>query len=292
MKAVGAAVEPAAKCAVESAVERAAKPVVLSGNSRVVSSGQTGPHADLGRVLRRHFEHPFRQPVGDAARVAWASLRACWNGVMPLVFDSGCGVGDSTRRLALMHPDALVVGVDQSADRLSRQRPEPLPANAMLLRADLVDFWRLAVADGVQLTHHYLLYPNPWPKIGHLKRRWHGHPVFPALLALGGRIELRTNWATYAEEFAQALVVAQAAGGSPKSGNSGDNSGCNSGGNSGFELTFKAGHESGAAPGRFFWKLCTDTVSVAELLDPLTPFERKYAASGQTLHRVVAEPYA
>lgn len=257
----------------EVELEAAAKSVARSGNSRAVSSGQTGPHGDLGRVVRRHFEHPFRQPVGDASRVAWAALRArrdadCRCG--PLVFDAGCGVGDSTRRLAVMHPEALVVGIDQSADRLSRQRAEPLPANAMLLRADLVDFWRLAVADGVQLAHHYLLYPNPWPKIGHLKRRWHGHPVFPALRALGGRIELRTNWATYAGEFVQAMEIAQTVNVDRQ------------------QRAAPQGPEA-ASPG-FFWKLCTDTVGAAELLDPLTPFERKYAASGQTLHRVVAEP--
>ena len=65
-------------------------------------------------------------------------------------------------------------------------KPLPMPANAVLIRADLVDFWRLLADNGVRLARHYNLYPNPWPKIGHLARRWHGHPVFPALLELGG----------------------------------------------------------------------------------------------------------
>lgn len=55
---------------------------------------------------------------------------------------------------------------------------------------------------------HFLFYPNPWPKSHHLKRRWHGHPVFPDLLALGGEIEMRCNWETYAREFAQAVTYA------------------------------------------------------------------------------------
>ena len=38
-------------------------------------------------------------------------------------------------------------------------------------------------------------------------RRWHGHPVWPNLLALKGRLELRTNWLVYAEEFEQALLL-------------------------------------------------------------------------------------
>lgn len=79
--------------------------------------------------------------------------------------------------------------------------------NALLLRADLVDFWRLARAADWRLARHYLLYPNPYPKSAHLKKRWHGHPVFPALLALGGELELRSNWSIYVEEFALAVAL-------------------------------------------------------------------------------------
>lgn len=231
---------------------RAAAP---AGNSRSVVSGQSGPHAELGRVVRRHFGPPFRRPVGAAAQVAYGTFRACWDGVRPLVFDSGCGVGDSTRRLAERYADAFVVGIDKSEDRLGRVRPEPLPANALLVRADLVDFWRLAATEGLRLARHYLLYPNPWPKIGQLKRRWHGHPVLPDLLALsagGGSLELRSNWATYVEEFALALDIAAAAGGPA------------------------------------FRQRTVEILPEAELADPLTPFERKYAASGQTLWRLRA----
>jgi tRNA (guanine-N7-)-methyltransferase len=73
------------------------------------------------------------------------------------------------------------------------------------VRADLVDFWRLLAEQQVRLARHYLFYPNPWPKIGHLSRRWHGHAVFPVLPALGGIIECRSNWPIYIEEFAFAL---------------------------------------------------------------------------------------
>ena len=76
-----------------------------------------------------------------------------------------------------------------------------------LLRARVEDFWRLLRADGIRPACHFLLYANPWPKAAHLKRRWHGHPVFPELLALGGRLELRTNWRIYAEEFRQAAGI-------------------------------------------------------------------------------------
>ena len=78
----------------------------------------------------------------------------------------------------------------------------------VLLRAQLATFWRLALRAGWCLERHYMLYPNPWPKPGHLQRRWHGHPVFPDLLSLGGKIEMRCNWEVYAKEFAQAVHIA------------------------------------------------------------------------------------
>lgn len=121
-----------------------------------------------------------------------------------LVLDLGCGTGDSTAALARHHAPALVVGVDKSAARLARA--PALPANALLLRARVEDVWRLAREHAWPVTAQYLFYPNPWPKQRHLMRRWHAHPALADLVALGGRVELRTNWRVYAEEFAAALA--------------------------------------------------------------------------------------
>jgi tRNA G46 methylase TrmB len=74
------------------------------------------------------------------------------------------------------------------------------------VRADLVDYWRLLHETAIRPARHYLLYPNPWPKIGQLHRRWHGHAVFPVVAALGGAFECRSNWRVYIEECAAALA--------------------------------------------------------------------------------------
>ena len=178
--------------------------------SRPVSSAQQAPHRDLETLVRRHCEHPYLKPVLDHNRQAF-DVAMCawqvWNKDAPLVLDAGCGVGWSTLQLAEQFPDYFVLGVDQSLDRLNRGKPLPLPANAAFVRADLVEFWRLLKANEISLARHYLLYPNPWPKIGHLARRWHGHPVFPTLLSLGGRLECRSNWRVYVEELAQAIKL-------------------------------------------------------------------------------------
>jgi tRNA (guanine-N7-)-methyltransferase len=183
----------------------------MFANSRQIQSPQIAPHPRLQEIVRKHLAAPYQRRPSDAGTRAFDSIvdrlaRA------PFFLDAGCGTGTSTLALAREFPDRLVLGVDKSAARLAMgQRligDDLAPANALLLHCELVDFWQLAAAANLRCERQYLLYPNPWPKPEHLMRRWHAHPVFPAMLALGGTIDLRTNWCVYAEEFAQALGIA------------------------------------------------------------------------------------
>lgn len=182
----------------------------MQNTSRLVISNQPGPHHDLARRIDRALATPLRKPIAAHTQEAFEQANRWYQARhAPLIIDAGCGVGISTRQLAAQFPDHAVIGVDRSEDRLGRDHGT-LPDNALLVRADLVDFWRLADQARWQLERHYLLYPNPYPKAAHLKMRWHGHPVLPTLLALGGQLEVRSNWQLYIEEFA--LAVAQVTG--------------------------------------------------------------------------------
>lgn len=213
------------------------------GNSRVITSNQEGLHEQLDQVVLKHLKHPFRKPYQQHTLDAF---RACEKWVeqqgKPIIFDSCCGVGESTYHLAKAHPEAILLGMDKSADRLAKHGFEPID-NYRLLQVNLNDFWRLAVEANWTLSHHYLLYPNPWPKAKHLQRRWHGSAVFPAILQLGGELELRSNWFTYIHEFERALEL--------------------------------AGKSSEVA------EFSSDTA--------ITPFERKYWASGQKSLRLLSD---
>ncbi len=182
----------------------------MFGNSRSVTSNQEGPHPALEATVRRHLTHPWRAPVADHDRAAFARASARVGAAGDrLIVDSGCGTGRSSVALARRYPEALVLGLDQSRHRLQRaeRRFAPLPDNLLLLQTDCTGFWRLAAEAGWRVRRHFLLYPNPWPKSAHLKRRWHGHPVWPALLALGGTLEMRSNWSLYLREARAALAV-------------------------------------------------------------------------------------
>jgi tRNA G46 methylase TrmB len=180
----------------------------MTGNSPPVQSSQRFSHPKLGKLVAKHLASESRRPTAAHSREAFEEVRAQVEASgKPLVFDSFCGTGYSTAQLALRHPRHLVIGIDKSAHRLAKHQAGSAN-NYLLARADCDDFWRLAVEAGWRLQHHYLLYPNPWPKPGQLQRRVHGSAHFSQLLNLGGKIELRSNWQVYVEEFGAALVQA------------------------------------------------------------------------------------
>ena len=214
-----------------------------AGDSKAIVTNQEGVHENLADIVKKHLVHPSQKPYQqhtlDAFEEVSAKVKA-HNG--PIILDSCCGVGQSTRLLAKQNPDALVIGVDKSAHRIKRNVDEvshesgEAVDNYILVRADLNDFYRLVVKQQWQVAKHYILYPNPWPKSKHIRRRWHGSAVFPEITQIGQAIILRSNWRLYLEEFQFAADIAGLKG------------------------------------------------DITEVCDskPLTPFEAKYRASGQT----------
>ena len=204
-----------------------------------VTSNQETLHKDLEEVVRKYARTTFLRPIADHTREAFAEVKTFVEGFYggngnaetaprAVILDSGCGTGESTIHIARRFPGIPVIGIDKSCARLnkagnpSQTAGEDIPANAFWIRAELLDFWRLAL-DYVKackwtIPYHAVYYPNPWPKQSEATRRFHMHPIFPTLLALGKTIELRTNWDIYAREFTEATrIAAQELNGSPSS---------------------------------------------------------------------------
>ena len=218
----------------------------MSGANSVTSNQET-LHKDLEEVVRKYARTTFLRPIADHTREAFAEAETfvekfygkngdpgTASGVTnairdgapganaetaprAVILDSGCGTGESTIHIARRFPGIPVIGIDKSCARLnkagnpSQTAGEDAPANAFWIRAELLDFWRLAlehVKSGKwTIPYHAVYYPNPWPKQSEATRRFHMHPIFPTLLALGKTIELRTNWEIYAREFAEAARI-------------------------------------------------------------------------------------
>ena len=218
----------------------------MSGANSVTSNQET-LHKDLEEVVRKYARTTFLRPIADHTREAFAEVETFVekfygkNGDLEtasgvtnairdgapganaetapraVILDSGCGTGESTIHIARRFPGIPVIGIDKSCARLnkagnpSQTVGEDVPANAFWIRAELLDFWRLTL-DYVKackwtIPYHAVYYPNPWPKQSEATRRFHMHPIFPTLLALGKTIELRTNWEIYAREFAEAARI-------------------------------------------------------------------------------------
>ena len=198
-------------------------------HAKEVQSNQEGPFKDLEKLVRKYACTPYLRPIADHTRLAFADAEqfiedfytqhqptpsaGMPNTPIPVILDSGCGTGESTFHLAQQFPDYPVIGIDKSAVRLNKANktddlPQPLPRNAFYVRAELIDFWRLALekvtAGQWTIPYHALYYPNPWPKQSEAGRRFHLHPIFPTLMQLSQTTELRTNWNIYAQEFALA----------------------------------------------------------------------------------------
>ncbi|WP_096087717.1 tRNA (guanine(46)-N(7))-methyltransferase TrmB [Agaribacterium haliotis] len=173
--------------------------------SKEISSAQQAPHKRLIDDLERHLAAPYQKPLQTHNLEAFEQLLKHINSnkYEQLILDSCCGTGLSSRALANNNPGALVIGIDRSLKRLNTEslNAGELPENCLLLRANCEDIWRLCEREGLVFKQHFLLYPNPYPKTEHLKRRWHGHPVFPLLPKLAQKTELRSNWRIYLEEF-------------------------------------------------------------------------------------------
>ncbi|OPX54208.1 tRNA G46 methylase TrmB [Oceanospirillum multiglobuliferum] len=237
-----------------------AQPTVLNeaglGNSRSIHTTQDAPHEELIPRVLKHLHEPFLKPYQahnlQAFKAASQWLKAQNK---PLILDSCCGIGESTRQLAKLFPDHAVIGVDQSETRINRQHGE-VPDNALLVRANLLDFWRLAANAHWKPVRHYLFYPNPYPKKSQFKLRWHGGAMLPFIVRLGGIFECRSNWQLYVQEMAMAYSLLREEG------------------------LLKAPLVEQQAR---LAEVAEQVVAIQpELI--MTPFERKYLASGQQVY--------
>lgn len=218
-------------------------------NSPPVISNQNGIHDDLLKVVSKHLNKQFRRPIADHSATAFRETNEIvqqFNG--PVIVDSGCGTGESSYKLSEQYPDRLIVGIDKSAARLAKS-PNKISPKVCLVRGDLVDMWRLINEYNWPVEKHVVFYPNPWPKKHHLKRRWHGHPIFLNMLQLSNKHEVRTNWQIYALEFMAAV-----------------------------EYLIRQGRFTGQV-----------SHAIIEADAPVSLFEKKYAASQHRLFRIVVE---
>jgi len=126
------------------------------------------------------------------------------------------GLGKDTHLIeqARFAPDALFVGLEYSRKKMEKLLFKISASggqdNLRIVHADAFRTIDPAFPDG-SLAGAFILFPDPWPKARHARRRLL-QPKFLALLAnklrAGGRLEIRTDDPDYAIEASEALESA------------------------------------------------------------------------------------
>ena len=156
-------------------------------------------HMSCISLNRKHMKNTYKKPISKRSHDVFQYLIDHQRqNPMPLIVDSGCGKGTSSRRLATQYPNHRIIAADQSQHRLAHLRKNT-PNNVLILCIDCVDLWTLLHRHIMPITMHSVFYPNPWPKKQHEKRRWYAHPIAPTFFNLSPITLIRSNWLYYLE---------------------------------------------------------------------------------------------
>jgi tRNA (guanine-N7-)-methyltransferase len=151
-----------------------------------------------------------RWPAYGLEGAGMLNLDAVFGRRAPRVMEIGFGNGETLVSLAESHSECDYLGVDvyePGIGRLLGAIAEKRLSNVRLLRGDAVDVLRERVAPA-SLDTVLLLFPDPWPKKRHHKRRL-VQADFVKLVASrlvpGGDFHLATDWQDYAEHMLAVL---------------------------------------------------------------------------------------
>jgi tRNA (guanine-N(7)-)-methyltransferase len=129
----------------------------------------------------------------------------------------GFGHGEFISRMAASHPDERFIGVDYDALRATKTAHKSLKLDARNLRlftdeAHRFVRFRLPPAS---LSHCYILFPDPWPKTGHRRRRLLNRSFLidvTRAVAPGGRLVIASDTHGYAFQALSNLTTIASCG--------------------------------------------------------------------------------
>ncbi|HUL19656.1 MAG TPA: tRNA (guanosine(46)-N7)-methyltransferase TrmB [Steroidobacteraceae bacterium] len=137
-------------------------------------------------------------------------LRALYARSAPCTIEIGFGNGDNLLRLAATHPERDFLGIEvhrAGIGRLLLALEAQQLRNVRIVCHDAVEVLGAQVP-AVSVQEILILFPDPWPKKRHHKRRLLQAP-FVALaasrLAPGGQLRLATDWEPYAQHMLETL---------------------------------------------------------------------------------------
>ncbi|MDR0737151.1 MAG: tRNA (guanosine(46)-N7)-methyltransferase TrmB [Zoogloeaceae bacterium] len=162
----------------------------------------------LSEAQARHRE-AMMPKIGVPYAKKPLDLDALFGRAAPKLLEIGCGMGETTARIAALHPENDYLGVEvhtPGVGSLCKQIAEMGLDNLRLIQHDAVEVVRAMLPENA-LSGIHIFFPDPWHKKRHKKRRLIQPPFVAELtrrLQPGGYIHCATDWQDYA---AQMLAV-------------------------------------------------------------------------------------
>ena len=171
--------------------------------SFVLRQGRMSPaqHHAYDTLLPRYGIAFSHQPL---------DLDAAFGRAAPTILEIGCGMGETSARIAAAMPDHNFLGVEvhtPGVGALLKLIEAGALANLRVIQHDAVEVVQHMIAENA-LAGVHLFFPDPWPKARHHKRRI-VQPAFISLLASrlapGGYLHCATDWEPYAQSMLEVL---------------------------------------------------------------------------------------
>jgi tRNA (guanine-N7-)-methyltransferase len=135
----------------------------------------------------------------------------CFGRQAPLILEIGCGMGETTARIAAAQPQNDFLGIEvhtPGVGNLLKLIDTHQLTNLRLVQHDAVEVVRDMIAPQT-LAGIHVFFPDPWPKKRHHKRRLLQPPFVLELakrLQAGGYFHCATDWEEYALQMVEVLA--------------------------------------------------------------------------------------
>jgi tRNA (guanine-N7-)-methyltransferase len=193
-------------------------PLIESAADGVYEEGREG-HGHIKSFVRRagrmseaqqRYLAEMMPKIGIEYRPEAIDLNAVFGRPNRKILEIGCGMGETTAKIAEAHPENDYFGLEvhvPGVGALCKLIAEKSLSNLRIGHHDAVEVVRDMLPEG-SLDGIHVFFPDPWHKTRHKKRRLI-QPPFVALLASrlkpGGYFHCATDWENYALQMLDVL---------------------------------------------------------------------------------------